>query len=134
MVNLVTQHQYSTTLSENEAFAFGFSRDSGGRPVIGEGTDDDPCMITVSTKSMMRDADHPSDSYVFHMDATFKLNTVLSTLYLLAEFLTKLVISIPLHSLLLLRELLFNMNKLYYRFLLCSRRCRSVPSHKTFHG
>ncbi|GMF17262.1 unnamed protein product [Phytophthora fragariaefolia] len=76
MVSLVTQHQYSTTLSENEAFAFGFSRDSGGRPVIGEGTDDDPCMIAVSTKPMMRDADRPSDSYVFHMDITFKPNKV----------------------------------------------------------
>lgn len=57
-------------------FAFGYEFGSLGVPIVGEGTGDDPCMIAVSTKSMMRNADRPSNSFVWHMDAAFKLNTV----------------------------------------------------------
>ncbi|GMF45985.1 unnamed protein product [Phytophthora fragariaefolia] len=117
MVILVSQHQYSTTLKENEAFVFLFSDDSGGRPISEAETDDDPCMIAVSMKAMMQDADRPSNSYVFHMDATFKLTTVEYPVYV-CGISEKAVVFIPLPSLLRPRELQFNPNKLYYIFLL----------------
>ncbi|POM68394.1 Hypothetical protein PHPALM_15449 [Phytophthora palmivora] len=76
MIELVRTCQYSNELDDDISFAFGCTIDGSGNPVIGKRTDDDPCMIAVSTKTMLRQADRTSESFNFHMDATFKLNTV----------------------------------------------------------
>ncbi|POM64499.1 Hypothetical protein PHPALM_19958 [Phytophthora palmivora] len=76
MIECIRAYQYSNELDDDKCFAFGYRIDESGSPVIGEGTDDDPRMIAVSTKTMLRKADRTSENFIFHMDATFKVITV----------------------------------------------------------
>ncbi|RLN95084.1 hypothetical protein BBJ28_00000085 [Nothophytophthora sp. Chile5] len=59
---------------EIQAFTFGGNYDAEGRLVIGDGFDGDPFFAGVLTKNLLYRLDRPPATFVFYMDATFKLN------------------------------------------------------------
>ena len=61
-------------MAVNEAFTFGYECDDQGSPVFGDGSDEDPFFIAISSKGLMHHANRESDKFVMHFDATFKTN------------------------------------------------------------
>eukprot|EP00644_Phytophthora_capsici_P000281 jgi/Phyca11/100115/e_gw1.4.1084.1 len=64
---------YLDLLRDAATFSFGYEVDSDNRPVLGDGSDDDPLVIGITTKFLLRAANRDPNKFVFHMDATFKL-------------------------------------------------------------
>jgi len=61
---------------EDKAFFFSIHTDGDDKPHVGDGSDEDPFVIGITTKALLRRMDRDPDSFVFHMDTTFKLNIV----------------------------------------------------------
>ncbi|DAZ96318.1 TPA: hypothetical protein N0F65_008442 [Lagenidium giganteum] len=72
----VNELVYRPTSDEIEPFVFGFKHDAIGRPRVGRGSDEDPFLLGVTSKRLLRQMDAPTDTFVFHVDATFKLSTL----------------------------------------------------------
>lgn len=70
----------ATAFTGNEdagkAFAFSVNVEADGTPQVGEGTDENPFLIGYTTKKQLQLMDRPPESFVFHLDATFKTNQV----------------------------------------------------------
>ncbi|OWZ03002.1 hypothetical protein PHMEG_00025340 [Phytophthora megakarya] len=47
-----------------------------GRPEVGNGSDENPVLVGLTTKCLLRNATCDPTSFVFHIDGTFKLNQV----------------------------------------------------------
>ncbi|EGZ06181.1 hypothetical protein PHYSODRAFT_406959, partial [Phytophthora sojae] len=73
VVGLALDSRYSDDMDASVAFSFGYSLDEDGNPVLGEGTEADPFVLAFSTKLLLKNLDRDPDTFVFHMDATFKL-------------------------------------------------------------
>eukprot|EP00644_Phytophthora_capsici_P005987 jgi/Phyca11/98472/e_gw1.2.1193.1 len=71
-------HQAGFTGLEEETGAFTFTSrtDENGNYDTGNGGDADPFVVGVSSKKLLRRADRDPDSFVFHIDATYKLTQV----------------------------------------------------------
>lgn len=67
---------YTGVEEEQEPFSFTVISDPDGSPHVGDGSDDDPFIIGVTTKILLRRLDRDPGSFVFHLDTTFKLNQV----------------------------------------------------------
>jgi hypothetical protein len=63
---------------EDDCTAFTFCRDYDefSLPVVGDGSDSMPLLVGMTTKAMLRRMDRPPESFVFHLDTTFKTNTL----------------------------------------------------------
>ncbi|DAZ93848.1 TPA: hypothetical protein N0F65_002179 [Lagenidium giganteum] len=61
---------------ECEPLVFGFKRDAIGRLHVGRGSDEDPFLLGVTSKRLLRLMDASTDAFVFHVDAAFKLSTL----------------------------------------------------------
>ncbi|ETP37992.1 hypothetical protein F442_14274 [Phytophthora nicotianae P10297] len=59
-----------------DAFSFTWRTEEDGRPYVGSGADENPFLVGVSSKTLLRQADQNPATFVLHMDATFKLNHV----------------------------------------------------------
>ncbi|GMF15404.1 unnamed protein product [Phytophthora fragariaefolia] len=57
-------------------FTFGWDFDVHGKLVVGDGSNQQPFLVGITTKTMLRRMDRPPSSFIFHMDATYKLNQV----------------------------------------------------------
>ncbi|KAG6608822.1 uncharacterized protein IUM83_14815 [Phytophthora cinnamomi] len=66
------------TCHEEEAAAFTFTSrsDRDGKPITGNGSDSDPFVVGISSKKLLRRADRDPESFIFHLDATYKLTQV----------------------------------------------------------
>ena len=74
MIAKAASTMYKPNMNEDEAFTFGYSLDDQGQPCFGDGSDSDPFFIGISSVALMKKVAHDESKYVFHMDATFKLN------------------------------------------------------------
>ncbi|KAE9265846.1 hypothetical protein PR003_g32329, partial [Phytophthora rubi] len=61
---------------ETAAFTFTSRSDRNGNASTGNGSDRDPFVVGVSSKKLLRRADRDPESFIFHMDATYKLTQV----------------------------------------------------------
>ncbi|ETI55361.1 hypothetical protein F443_01956 [Phytophthora nicotianae P1569] len=76
ILSQLEQLAYGPTVSDTKPFSFGWKRDAHGRPDVGNGSDEKPFFVGLTTKRLLLIAARDPDSFVFHMDATFKLNQV----------------------------------------------------------
>ncbi|ETI29929.1 hypothetical protein F443_22954 [Phytophthora nicotianae P1569] len=76
ILSQIEQLAYGPTVSDTKPFSFGWKRDAHGRPDVGNGSDEKPFLVGLTTKRLLLNAARDPDSFVFHMDATFKLNQV----------------------------------------------------------
>ncbi|KAF4130011.1 hypothetical protein GN958_ATG20798, partial [Phytophthora infestans] len=59
--------------SKHKAFTFTHTTNSGGNPVVSDGSDDRPFVIGVTTKAVLSSADQSSDTIILLINATYKL-------------------------------------------------------------
>ncbi|GMF30308.1 unnamed protein product [Phytophthora fragariaefolia] len=59
---------------DDQGFTFSWDVDGSGKPVAGDGSDEQPFIPGLSTKALVRRLKRPPESFVLHVDATFKLN------------------------------------------------------------
>ncbi|DAZ93859.1 TPA: hypothetical protein N0F65_009581 [Lagenidium giganteum] len=73
-----THHKKKRMASEDDTdlFVFGFKNDQLGRPLVGRGSDEDPFLLGVPSKRLLRHLDALMDTFVFHVFATFKLSSL----------------------------------------------------------
>eukprot|EP00644_Phytophthora_capsici_P006098 jgi/Phyca11/129929/e_gw1.89.121.1 len=60
--------------NDESPFTFSWRLTPDGKPWVGRGTDKDPFLVGISTKNLLRKANRDPDSFILHMDATFKLS------------------------------------------------------------
>ncbi|KAE9050496.1 hypothetical protein PR001_g2357 [Phytophthora rubi] len=58
---------------ETEDFTFAWRTDREGKPVVGNGSDANPFVLSISTKKLLRQADRDPSSFMLHLNATYKL-------------------------------------------------------------
>ncbi|KAK1940906.1 hypothetical protein P3T76_007612 [Phytophthora citrophthora] len=57
-----------------QAFTFGWDLDSDGKPTVGNGSDERPFVIGLTTKALIQRLTVPPESFILHVDATYKMN------------------------------------------------------------
>ncbi|KAG2786159.1 hypothetical protein Pcac1_g4124 [Phytophthora cactorum] len=72
-VKLVKRTQFTVDMQDGAAFTFGYATNADGSSAIGEGLDDDPTIVGISTPYMTKMLRYAA-SYVFHIDTTYKLD------------------------------------------------------------
>ncbi|OWZ05339.1 hypothetical protein PHMEG_00022590 [Phytophthora megakarya] len=75
--SLVRNKAFVADLDPNTAFAFGNREDADGFPFVGNGEDDEPLILGITTKTLLRrimELQEQEKFLIFHMDATFKLH------------------------------------------------------------
>ncbi|KAE8886214.1 hypothetical protein PF003_g29796 [Phytophthora fragariae] len=60
--------------ADDAPFTFSWRMTADGKPWVGRGTDEDPFLVGISTKNLLRKAERDPASFILHMDATFKLS------------------------------------------------------------
>uniref|UniRef100_H3H3V0 MULE transposase domain-containing protein n=1 Tax=Phytophthora ramorum TaxID=164328 RepID=H3H3V0_PHYRM len=65
---------YTRHEEDSSAFTFSWRNDTEGRPIIGNGTDQDPFVVGITTKKLLQNADRDPGSFILHIDATYKLS------------------------------------------------------------
>eukprot|EP00644_Phytophthora_capsici_P010036 jgi/Phyca11/130052/e_gw1.90.89.1 len=73
---MIWAKEYSGTEMEADAFTFSIKRGTDGRLLLGEGTDTDEFFVGYTTKALLRRLDRDPATFIFHVDATFKLSQV----------------------------------------------------------
>ncbi|POM75880.1 Hypothetical protein PHPALM_6955 [Phytophthora palmivora] len=66
---------FDGTEDENQIFTFSWENDNSGKPIVGDGGDTTPFFIGLSTKALIRRLTEPPENHVFHLGATFKVNS-----------------------------------------------------------
>ncbi|RLN73455.1 hypothetical protein BBJ28_00007748 [Nothophytophthora sp. Chile5] len=69
-------HERAFTGSEAmaKAFMFAWDLDGEGNPVVGNGSEERPFVVGLTTKTLMLRLMRPPETFVLHVDATYKLN------------------------------------------------------------
>ncbi|KAG6580134.1 Intraflagellar Transport Protein 52 [Phytophthora cinnamomi] len=57
-----------------QSFSFGWDLDQDGKPVVGNGSDQRPFVIRLTTKALVTRLMLPPESFILHVDATYKRN------------------------------------------------------------
>jgi hypothetical protein len=70
----IHEHAYDGSELMIQAFTFTWELDDTGKPVIGNGSDEKPFLVGLSTKALMLRLMVPPDSFILHVDATYKLS------------------------------------------------------------
>ncbi|ETL24140.1 hypothetical protein L916_21849, partial [Phytophthora nicotianae] len=73
MVKLVKRTQFTPDMLDDNAFTFGYNVNEDGTPAIGEGVDDDPTIVGISTPCVVEMLRYAAE-YVLHIDTTYKLD------------------------------------------------------------
>eukprot|EP00644_Phytophthora_capsici_P016597 jgi/Phyca11/122281/e_gw1.47.202.1 len=76
ILGLINQLAYGPTVSDTTPFSFRWKRDARGKPDVGNGSDEKLFLVGLKMKRLLQNAARDPDSFVYHMDATFKLNQV----------------------------------------------------------
>jgi hypothetical protein len=61
---------------DTQPFSFTWALDPLGKPVIGDGSDESPFIVGLTTKALIKRLLMPPESFVLHIDGTYKLNTL----------------------------------------------------------
>lgn len=80
MEGMAARLKFHDGIDEIEPFIFGYELD-GGKPRLGDGTDDHPHFFGVTTSFMLKPL-RSVNTHVLHIVATYKLKTSLDTLLL----------------------------------------------------
>ncbi|RLN87387.1 hypothetical protein BBJ28_00021345 [Nothophytophthora sp. Chile5] len=76
IVDYINAQAFSGGENDTKPFTFTVDQDSRGLPVVGIGSDADPFVVGITTKRLLSRLARPPESFVFHLDATYKLNQV----------------------------------------------------------
>ncbi|KAG2957392.1 hypothetical protein PC119_g27343, partial [Phytophthora cactorum] len=74
MEEIAAEAQLTNELPDTTPFTFEYPLDDGA-PELGGGSDDDPLVIGITSTFLLKAAAWDPGTFVFHMDATFKLVT-----------------------------------------------------------
>ncbi|ETM97742.1 hypothetical protein PPTG_20080, partial [Phytophthora nicotianae INRA-310] len=69
-------HAYNGSEQMTQPFAFGWEYDSDGKLVVGNGSDESPFIVGLTTKALMLRMMLPPECFVLHVDGTYKTNYV----------------------------------------------------------
>ncbi|KAK1935468.1 hypothetical protein P3T76_000457 [Phytophthora citrophthora] len=58
----------------SQPFTYAWDLDGDGKPVVGNGSEERPFVVGLTTKTLMLRLMRPPESFVLHVDATYKLN------------------------------------------------------------
>ncbi|KAF0718755.1 Aste57867_1510 [Aphanomyces stellatus] len=75
MMDLLATSFYKDDVGDNKMFSFGFSL-IDGRPAVGFGGVSGPFKVGVTTKALLRLMDRNPKTFVFHWDATYKIDSL----------------------------------------------------------
>ncbi|ETP53322.1 hypothetical protein F442_01760 [Phytophthora nicotianae P10297] len=67
----IQEAAFTGTESESDPFTFVWENDASGRPIVGNGSDDTPFVVGVTTKRLLQRLDRDPMPFVFHVDATY---------------------------------------------------------------
>ncbi|KAG3087051.1 hypothetical protein PI124_g20009 [Phytophthora idaei] len=73
MMKLAKRTRFTLDMKEGAALTFWYATNADGSPAIGEGVDDDPAIVGMSTPYMVKMLRYAS-SNVFHIDTTYRLD------------------------------------------------------------
>jgi hypothetical protein len=75
MLRMLVESHYDPPIQDTEYFSFGYEiRD--GVPQVGFGGTSGVFKVGVTTKTLLRNMDRHSSTFVFHWDATYKINSL----------------------------------------------------------
>ncbi|RLN48812.1 hypothetical protein BBJ28_00013307 [Nothophytophthora sp. Chile5] len=57
-----------------QPFTYAWDLDADGKPVVGNGSEERPFIVGLTTKTLMLRLMRPPESFILHVDATYKLN------------------------------------------------------------
>ncbi|ETP34932.1 hypothetical protein F442_16807 [Phytophthora nicotianae P10297] len=69
----VHKRAYTGLEAMTESFTFGWQIDNAGKSVRGNGSDDKPIIVELSTKPLVLRLMVPPESFILHLDATYKM-------------------------------------------------------------
>ncbi|KAG6610248.1 uncharacterized protein IUM83_00989 [Phytophthora cinnamomi] len=72
----IEQLAFELTTTNTQPFSFGWGHDNKGKPDVRNGSDERLFLVELTAICLMRNAARDPNSFVFHMDGTFKLNQV----------------------------------------------------------
>ncbi|DBA03816.1 TPA: hypothetical protein N0F65_005706 [Lagenidium giganteum] len=73
---IVNELAFRPSSDDTDPFVFRFKNAQLGRPHVERGSDEDPFLLGVTSKRLLRHLDAPMDTFVFHVDATSKLSSL----------------------------------------------------------
>ncbi|KAG3131814.1 hypothetical protein PI126_g19903 [Phytophthora idaei] len=76
IMEAVRASAFSGCEGDHDAFTFTSAYDGSGVPEVGNGSDARPFLVGMTTKALLRNAARDPGTFVLHLDATFKLNSV----------------------------------------------------------
>ncbi|EGZ17611.1 hypothetical protein PHYSODRAFT_504509 [Phytophthora sojae] len=76
ILDQIDQLVFGPATTDTQPFSFGLDRDGKDNPDMGNGSDEHPCFVGLTTKVLLCYSDRDPNSFVFHLDGTFKLNQV----------------------------------------------------------
>ncbi|KAG3157676.1 hypothetical protein PC128_g21629 [Phytophthora cactorum] len=76
ILDQIDQLAHGPQVSDTSPFFWGWEHDLGGKPNVGNGSDEKPFLVGLTTKRLLLNAARDPGTFVFHMDTTFKLNQV----------------------------------------------------------
>ncbi|KAE9353357.1 hypothetical protein PF008_g5039 [Phytophthora fragariae] len=76
ILEAVRTSAFSGREGDHDAFTFTNSYDGSGSPEVGNGSHANPFLVGMTTKALLRNAAREPGTFVMHLDATFKLNSV----------------------------------------------------------
>nr|CAI72252.1 hypothetical protein PI35.0030 [Phytophthora infestans] len=65
---------YTGLETMTQTFTFGWKLDSSGKPIVGNGSDEKPFIVGLSTKALMLRLTVPPQNFILHVDGTYKMN------------------------------------------------------------
>eukprot|EP00644_Phytophthora_capsici_P004646 jgi/Phyca11/111057/e_gw1.19.475.1 len=70
----VHERAYTGAEAMDEPFTFGWQLDGEGKPVVGDGSDQKPFVVGLTTKALVMRLLQSPDHFILHIDATYKMN------------------------------------------------------------
>ncbi|KAG6615452.1 Intraflagellar Transport Protein 52 [Phytophthora cinnamomi] len=70
----IRERAYSRSEPMTQAFTFAWRMDDLSKPIVGNGSDMKPFLVGISTKALMSRLTVPPESFIHHLDGTYKTN------------------------------------------------------------
>ncbi|GMF44936.1 unnamed protein product [Phytophthora fragariaefolia] len=70
----VHAHAYTGEEGMTQPFTFGWDLDCEGKPIVGNGSDERPFIVGLTSKALVMRMMLPPGRFILHVDATYKLN------------------------------------------------------------
>nr|KAE8937697.1 hypothetical protein PF009_g12398 [Phytophthora fragariae] len=70
----IHSHAYTGEEALTQPFTFGWDLDSEGKPVVGNGSDERPFIVGLTSKALVMKMMLAPEGFILHVDATYKMN------------------------------------------------------------